>query len=173
VASGGVAAGGAGVLGSNPANLTANYTPNRNFGVAFVIRNRSDQAVTILGLSSNDENEKRFARVVGASAAAYVPIDCEGHWSCPATDLGLGEPPYETLPPLRPLTIPSHKLASIQLHFRWVPCLAAPAQRSDTEKTTLVVNYRTSGRTLSQLLPTGMARLDVSAANGCASPASS
>jgi hypothetical protein len=161
------------VLGSYPATLTANYTPNRNFGLAFVIQNRSDEPVTIVGLSSNDESEKRFARLVGASAAAYVPIDCDGNFGCPATDLGLGEPPYEALPALAPLTIPPHKRASIQLHFRWVSCLDAPVQTSDRENTTLIVNYRSGGRAASQLLHTGMAQLDVSAASACSSPASS
>ena len=70
------------MLGSYPTTLTANYTPNHTFGLAFLIRNRSDEPVTIVGLSSNDESEKRFARLVGASTAAYVPIDCDGH-SCP------------------------------------------------------------------------------------------
>ena len=50
-------------------------TPNRNFGLAFVINNRSGEPVTIVGLSSKDESEKRFARLVGASATAYVSID--------------------------------------------------------------------------------------------------
>lgn len=152
--------------------LTADYTPNRTFGLAFVIENRSDEAITIVGLSSNDESEKRFARLVGASAAEYVPIDCDGH-SCPATDLGLGPPPYEALPPLASLTISSHKQATIQLHFRWVPCLDAPVQTSDRENETLIVNYRSQGRAASQLLHTGRAQLDVSAASACSSPASS
>jgi hypothetical protein len=167
----GVTAGGAGVLGSYPTTLTADYTPNRNFGLAFLVRNRSDAPVTIVGLSSDDENEKRFARLVGASTAAFVPIDCDGH-SCPAPDLGL-RAPYDTLPPLTPLTIPSHKQASIQLHFRWVPCLDAPVQTAERENTTLVVNYQTGGRAASQLLRTGQAQLDVSAASACASPESS
>jgi hypothetical protein len=171
-ASDGVAAGGAGVRGSYPTTLTADYTPNRNFGLAFVIKNRSDQPVTIVRLSSNDETEKRFARLVGASAAAYVPIDCDGH-SCPATDLGLGSPPYEALPPLAPLTIHAHKQASIQLHFRWVLCLDAPIQTSDRENTTLIVAYRTGGKTASQLLQARQAQLEVSATSACASPASS
>jgi hypothetical protein len=65
VASGGVTAGGAGVLGSSPTTLTADYTPNRNLGLAFVIQNRSDKPVTIVGVVSKDESEKRFASLIG------------------------------------------------------------------------------------------------------------
>jgi hypothetical protein len=172
IASGGVAAGGAGVLGSFPTRLTADYTPNRDFGLAFVIQNRSDKPVTIVGLSSKDESEKRFARLIGASATAYVPIDCDGH-SCPSTDLGLGSPPYGPLPPLTAMTIPAHKRASIQLHFHWVPCLDAPMQASESENATLVVNYRSGGQAASQFLSTGPARLDVSSSSACSAPASS
>ena len=169
---GGLVADGAGVRGSFPTTLTADYTPNRNFGLAFVIQNRSDEPVTIVGLSSNDQSEKRFARLVGASAAAYAPISCVDQWGCPVTDLGLGAPPYEALPPLAPVTIPSRKWASVQLHFRWVPCLDAPLQTRDRENRTLVVNYRSGGREASQLLHTGMAQLDVSAESACSAPAS-
>src|SRR6476620_6242115 len=72
VAAGGVAAGSTAVLGSSPTTLTADYTPNRNFGLAFVVENRSDEPVTVVGLSSSDENETRFSRLVGASAAEYA-----------------------------------------------------------------------------------------------------
>ena len=167
-----VAAGGAGVLGSYPTGLTADYTPNRNFGLAFVIQNRSGEPVTIVGLSSKDESEKRFARLVGASATAYVSIDCGGH-SCPATDLGLGSPPYGPLPSFAAMTIPAHKQASLQLHFRWVPCLEAPMQTNESENGTLVVNYRSGGKGASQHLDTGRARLDVSSSSACSAPASS
>lgn len=74
---------------------------------------------------------------------------------------------------MAPLTIASHKLASIQLHFRWVPCLDAPVQASDKENTMLVVNYRGGGKAASQLLQTGKAQLDVSPASACTSAASS
>jgi hypothetical protein len=152
--------------------LTADYTPNGNFGLAFVIKNRSDRAVTVVGLSSGDESGTRFAQLVGVSAAPYVPPDCDGH-SCPATDLGLGGPPYGPLPALPPLIIPSHRLASVQLHFRWVPCTVAPVQTTDSENATLRVNYRSGGRAATQLLRTGAARLEVSSSRACYAPASS
>src|SRR3954453_3039553 len=154
IASDAVVAGGAGVLGSYPTGLTADYTPNRNLGLAFVIRNRSDEPVTIVGLSSTDEFDKRFLRLVGARASAYVPLDCDGH-SCPATDLGLGPPPYGPLPQLTAVTIPPNGRASIQLHFRWVPCADAPMRASERENATLVVNYRSGRRATSQFLSTG------------------
>jgi hypothetical protein len=171
IASDAVTAGGAGVLGSYPTGLTADYTPNRSLGLAFVIRNRSAKPVTIVGLSSTDEFDKRFARLVGASASAYNPPDCDGH-SCPAPDLGL-RPPYGPLPPLAALTIPPHGRASIQLHFRWVPCADAPMRASESENRTLVVNYRSGGRAASQFLSTGPARLDISSSKACSAPASS
>jgi hypothetical protein len=167
-----VAAGGAGVLGSYSTGLTADYTPNHNFGLAFVIQNRGEEPVTIVGLSSTDESEKRFARLIGASATAYVPIDCDGH-SCPATDLGLGSPPFGPLPPFAAMTIPAHRQANLQLHFRWVPCLDAPTRANESENSTLVVNYRSGGKGASQLLDTGRARLDVSSSSACSAPASS
>jgi hypothetical protein len=160
------------VLGSYPTMLTADYTPNGNFGLAFVIKNRSDQPVTVVGLSSGDESGTRFAQLVGVSATPYVPPDCDGH-SCPATDLGLGGPPYRALPALAPLTIPAQKLATVQLHFSWVPCTVAPRQTTGSENATLRVDYRSGGRAANQLLRTGAARLEVNSSNACYAPASS
>jgi hypothetical protein len=171
IASGAVATGGAGVLGLG-ATATAHYTPKGNFGLAFVIQNRSDEPVTIVGLSSGDEHGTRFADLVGVSAARYVPIDCAGH-SCPATDLGLGGPPYRPLPALAPLTIPPGGRASVQLHFRWVPCAVAPRQSADSENATLLVDYQSGGRDSTQLLETGAARLEVSSSRACLGQVSS
>jgi hypothetical protein len=171
IASGGVTAGGAGVRGIGR-TTTVDYRPNSNFGLAFAIENRSDKPVTIVGLSSSDAKGTRFAQLVGASLAAFVPADCDGH-SCPATDLGLGPPPYGPLPPLAALKVPAHRLATVQLHFRWVPCTIAPPETNDTENATLLVHYRSEGRVLTQHLQTGSAQLDVSSSGACAALGSS
>jgi hypothetical protein len=171
IASGGVAAGGAGVGGIGH-TTTAEYRPNSTFGLAFVVENRSSKPVTVVGLSSGDDRGTRFAQLVGASVAAYVPPDCDGH-SCPAPDLGLGPPPYGPLPALAALNIPAHRRATVQLHFRWVPCTVAPPETNDTENATLLVDYRSEGRVLTQHLQTGSARLDVSSSGACSAPGSS
>ena len=153
---GAVEAGGASVQGLGRTTMV-DYLPGDYFGVAFTIKNRSDRPVTITGISGTKAGQ-RFVRLVGVTVVPFTIRPCPG--SCPAPSLGLARP-FRELGPLQELTVGPHRSASVILHFRWVDCTGAPRRVAESDNRALQVEYRVDGRTETQLLSTGGARLTV------------
>ncbi|MBA2372387.1 MAG: hypothetical protein H0V71_12185 [Chloroflexi bacterium] len=58
------------------------YTPGRYFGIAFLVKNRSDRTVTITQVWGIDSG-RRFVRLVGVKLVPFAPRRCPG--SCPVS----------------------------------------------------------------------------------------
>lgn len=156
-----VQAGGVGIRALSRAAVVE-YTPDRYFGIAFLVENQGDRPVTIVRLLPTDTG-RRFARLVGVRVVSFTPRNCVH--SCPAPSLGL-DAPFRELGPLRAVTVQPHRTVSVVLHFRWVACNSAPQSTAQSENRQLRVEYRIDGHTGLQLLSTGRARLSVKSA-GC------
>lgn len=162
-----VEAGGAGVRGVI-GNTRVEYTPDRYFGVAFLVKNRTDRSMTITQVSGTDTGG-RFLQLVGVKLVPFTRRPCPA--SCPAPSLGLVAPFRELppeLPPLQAFELQPHRSAGLVLHFRWVACNEAPARTSERDNRSLRVKYRMGGRTRTQILRTGPASLLVRRPSGCA-----
>jgi hypothetical protein len=159
-----VSAGGAGVHGIYGGKTVVDHKPNKYFGVAFPIRNRSDEPVTITRISSIDSG-RPFLRPIGVKVVPFRPRSCP-HRSCPPPHLS-PEPPYREIGAMRPLTVQPQRSAAVVLHFRWVGCSAAPQRARGSANRVLRVEYRVDGRTGTQLVRTGSARLSIRS-RGCA-----
>jgi hypothetical protein len=156
----GVEAGGAGVRGLVRMTLVE-YTPNRYFGVAFLIRNHSGSAVTITRVSSTDSG-RRFVRLVGVKLRPFRPYRCPPGAHCLYQPYGLTSP-YRPLPPLHAFVLPAGGEAGVILHFRWVACSHAPPRTEEIDNRTLQVQYRLDSHTRRQTLRTRGAALRVTA----------
>ena len=104
-------------------------------------------------------------RLIGVSLAPYTARHCTG--LCAPPPGVLGGRPYRELPPLPPLTLQPGTTAGVTLHFRGAACGAAPHSVKEVDNRVLRVDYEADGRTGTQMLRTGGARLVV-ASNACA-----
>jgi hypothetical protein len=137
-------------------NTVVDYKPDKYLGVAFPIKLRSDEPVTITRITSTDSG-RRFVRPIGVRVVPFRPRSCR---LCPPPHLS-PEPPYRELEPMRLVTVQPQRSVAVVLHFRWVACTAAPERATATANRVLRVEYRVNGRTGAQLVPTGSARLSI------------
>jgi hypothetical protein len=157
-----VEAGGSGIRALT-GHTVVEYSPDRYFGVAFLVKNRSGRSVTITRIVGTDSGP-RFVRLVGVLVVPFTPRPCPGR--CLRPSLGL-KPPYREIPSFRRLTLAPGSSAGVVLHFRWVPCGSAPRKATESDNRMLRVDYEMNGRHGTQLMRTATAGLAVRS-SGCA-----